>query len=110
MRQNPLASAIGKIMLASIGIDRNDTLRQLTPLTTTDRDALDTHLDQIRVTGIATEVDESRMGRSAIAALVLGENRQVAGALRVIGRTSRFAVSDSDLVDLIQKHASESRL
>ena len=99
------ASAVGKLLLA----DRRELvvapLRRLTAHTVTDPVALAEELDVVGALGTAREVDETRIGRSAVAVAVRSGGPQIAGALTAIGRTGRLAVDDPGLVDLLRTYA-----
>ncbi|RBO88324.1 IclR family transcriptional regulator [Nocardia puris] len=109
MCDHPHASAIGKILLAHRGIAR-PPLRRLTPRTITDAEVLRAELDGVRDTGIALEVDESRVGRSALAVAVHDDDHRVTGALTVVGKTGRLPATDPTLTELVLEHARSLRI
>ena len=53
----------------------------------------------------AREVDEIRVGRSAVAVPIHDAERCVVGALAAIGPTGRLSVDDADLVALLREYA-----
>ncbi|WP_016882784.1 MULTISPECIES: IclR family transcriptional regulator [unclassified Rhodococcus (in: high G+C Gram-positive bacteria)] len=100
------ASAIGKILLASRPDLVPPSLRRVTSRTITDIAALQGELDAVRHTGSAREVDEVRVGRSAVAVPVHDAQNAVAGCLAAIGKTGRLAVDDPELTDLLRSCAA----
>lgn len=101
------ASAIGKLLLAQRPELAPAALRPITPRTITGSDALTAELDAIRATGVAREVDEIRLGRSALAVPVRHRGCTV-GCLVAIGRTGRIPVHDDDLVQLLHEFAARA--
>ncbi|PTR25672.1 IclR family transcriptional regulator [Rhodococcus sp. OK519] len=104
----PHASAIGKVLLASRPdrLDRSETpLRRVTARTITDPDRLELELSLIRRGEPAREVDEIRVGRSAVAVPVHDSRRAVVGSLAAIGPTGRLSVDDVGLVNLLREYA-----
>lgn len=102
----PHASAIGKVLLASRPDLAAAPLRKVTARTITDHDALEVELSVIRRGEPAREVDEIRVGRSAVAVPVHDSRRAVVGSLAAIGPTGRLSVHDADLVNLLREYAS----
>ncbi|WP_043778813.1 IclR family transcriptional regulator [Rhodococcus sp. JVH1] len=100
------ASAIGKILLASRPDLVPPSLRRVTSRTITDIAALQGELDAVRHTGSAREVDEVRVGRSAVAVPVHDAQNAVVGCLAAIGKTGRLAVDDPELTDLLRSCAA----
>ncbi|MGC0365762.1 DNA-binding IclR family transcriptional regulator [Rhodococcus sp. 27YEA15] len=99
------ASAIGKILLSARPELLDVPLRRITARTVTDTDQLECELSLIRRGEPAREVDEVRLGRSAIAVPVLDVDRSPVGALTAIGPTGRLAVLDPDLEYLLRDYA-----
>ena len=100
------ASAIGKVLLASRPELVPPGLRRVTSSTITDFAALQAELDAVRHTGSAREVDEVRVGRSAVAVPVHDAQNAVTGCLAAIGKTGRLAVDDPELTDLLRSCAA----
>lgn len=95
------ASAIGKILLAhGTGAD-GGPLHPLTARTITDPVVLAGELHAVRVTGVAREVDEVKLGRSALAVPVWAAGR-VVGCVCAIGRTGRIDLDDAALVETLR--------
>ncbi|ORI16498.1 IclR family transcriptional regulator [Rhodococcus sp. 1168] len=105
---HPHASAIGKLLLANRpdGVSLKD-LRKFTSRTITDLADLAVELSRIRSCGIAIEVDEIKVGRSAIAVPIRDDADGVRGALAVIGRTGRLHTDDAGLIELLTASARE---
>ncbi|MBT1256355.1 transcriptional regulator, IclR family [Rhodococcus erythropolis] len=99
------ASAIGKLLLASRPELAEAPLRKVTAHTITDGDQLELELSRIRRGEPACEVDEIRVGRSAVAVPIHDAERCVVGALAAIGPTGRLSVDDVDLVALLREYA-----
>lgn len=104
---NPHASAVGKIALAFHPRPCDPaSLRRLTPRTITSPDALAVELSRIRHDDWATERDESRLGRSAVAVPVRSAAGAVCGALMALGRSAGLRVDDRELADLLRAYAA----
>jgi DNA-binding IclR family transcriptional regulator len=102
------ASALGKAMLAFLPDDaervlKADNLRSMTGETLTSPAALSLELDEVRSTGIATELDEAVLGESSIASPVFDSWGTAVGAIGVVipsqgaltGHEARAAVRES---------------
>lgn len=89
------STAAGKAFLAHLSTDRIDTfldeypLTQYTDNTITDRNELESHLEQIRETGIAFDDEEHVEGVRCVAAPILSEDRTLLGAVSVSAPTAR---------------------
>ncbi|MET0199294.1 IclR family transcriptional regulator [Rhodococcus sp. RS1C4] len=105
------ASAIGKLLLANRA-DGNSLadLRKFTSHTIVDLADLAIELSRIRATDVATERDEIKMGRSAVAVPVRDDTGGVSGCIAVIGRTGRLDPEDPELLDLLRSSASQITL
>ncbi len=57
---------------------------------------------------MAREVDEIRVGRSALAVPVRDASSSVIGCLVAIGRTGRLGVDDAGLADLLRGYAERA--
>lgn len=101
------ASAVGKLLLAQRPQLAPAALRPLTARTITEPDALAAELDSIRVSGVAREVDEIRVGRSAVAVPVR-DGSVIVGCLVAIGKTGRLGVADAGLADLLRSYADRA--
>lgn len=101
------ASAIGKLLLVQrpelIGVG---PLRRITEHTTTEPAALMAELQRVRNVDAAYEVDESRVGRTALAVPVRSGDGRLTGALTAIGRTGRLSENDAAVWDLLRSYAS----
>lgn len=104
IRSHPHASAIGKILLAYDAGAPTSPLPPLTARTVTDPGALTAELREVRQAGIAREVDEVRVGRSAVAVPVFVGGR-VVGSICAIGRTGRFDLDDPTLSAALRRCA-----
>jgi len=103
------ASAIGKLLLSQRPeLAPAGPLRPLTARTIIEPGTLAAELTEIRETGLAREVDEIRLGRSALAVPVRNAVGGVIGCLVAIGRTGRIRVNDGDLAHLLQTYAARA--
>ncbi|MGF0316784.1 IclR family transcriptional regulator [Nocardia fluminea] len=107
----PHASAIGKILMARHpGCAVEATLRKVTNFTITEPADLAAELRRVAADAVAVEVNECRLGRSAVAVPVRAADGIVAGALAAIGKTGRLPVHDRDLIDLLISAADQLTL
>ncbi|MFD6855849.1 IclR family transcriptional regulator [Rhodococcus sp. NPDC060090] len=101
------ASAIGKLLLAQrpelIGAGR---LRRVTERTKIEPSELMAELRGVQDSDAAYEVDESRIGRTALAVPVRSSDGRLTGALTATGRTGRLDVNDSAVWELLRSYAS----
>jgi DNA-binding IclR family transcriptional regulator len=100
------ASAIGKLLLShrpELGLPT--PLRQLTGRTIVEPDVLAVELGRIRESGVAHEVDEFKVGRSALAVPLRDNRMTVIGCIAAIGRTGRVRSDDEDLAELLHAYA-----
>jgi DNA-binding IclR family transcriptional regulator len=103
------ASAIGKLLLAQRPeLAGARPLRPLTTRTIVEPDTLAAELTAIRETGVAREVDEIRLGRSALAVPVRDRGGGLIGCLVAIGRTGRIRVDDGRLTELLRDYAARA--
>jgi DNA-binding IclR family transcriptional regulator len=102
------ASAVGKLLLAQRPQLAPPALQPLTASTITEPAALAAELAAIRETGVAREVDEIRVGRSALAVPVRDASSAVVGCLVAIGRTGRLGVADEALAGLLRRYAARA--
>lgn len=102
---HPHASAMGKIMLAAQPELVPDRPRALTRHTVTAGVALAAELRTVARTGVATEVDELRSGRSSVAVAVRDAAGGVVACLAALGPTGRLPVTDPDLTALLRAGA-----
>jgi DNA-binding IclR family transcriptional regulator len=104
------ASAIGKLLLVQrpelIG---DGPLRRVTERTKTEPAEVVAELRRVRDVDAASEVDECRMGRTALAVPVRSDDGRLTGALTATGRTGRLSADDSELWDLLRAYASRLR-
>lgn len=89
------ASAIGKILLstydhATLDEILRQPLRQYTPFTITDRDALERQLEEVVTTGYSVDVDELERGLSAVATGVYDDSHDLHAIVSIAGPTWRF--------------------
>ena len=91
-RRVPLhCSGNGKVFLSSGAAKLPDgPLERLTPRTVTDRELLASVLQDVRVRGFATTIDEIELGLTAVAAGIYGPEGSVIAALSVSGPTARL--------------------
>lgn len=101
------ASAIGKLLLASLAEPAVLPLRKVTAYTIIDADRLELELSRIRRGEPAREVDEIRVGRSAVAVPIHDAQRSVVGALAAIGPTGRLSTEDTELSGLLREYADK---
>ncbi|APE36298.1 IclR family transcriptional regulator [Nocardia mangyaensis] len=106
---HPHASAIGKLLMADHPELVAAPLRRVTTFTITSPVALAEELRRVSRAAVATEVNECRLGRSAIAVPVRAAGGAVVGALAAIGRTGRLAVDDRELIELLTASARRLR-
>src|SRR5438034_3882103 len=83
-------AANGKVFMAFGAVAIAASLEPFTPRTLTERAALDTDLERVRVRGYATAVDELELGLAAMAAPVRGADGAVVAALSISGPTTRL--------------------
>lgn len=89
-------TALGKAIMAHLPRERVDAivdqhgLPAATPSTTTDRDALNDELAQIREDGVAFDNEERITGLRCVAAPILSKNDRVLGAISVSGPSNRI--------------------
>ncbi|MFD1811661.1 IclR family transcriptional regulator [Rhodococcus gannanensis] len=104
------ASAIGKLLLVQrpelIG---GGPLRRVTECTKTEPADVVAELRRVRDVDAASEIDECRIGRTALAVPVRSDDGRLAGALTATGRTGRLSADDGDLWDLLRDYASRLR-
>ncbi|MET9216932.1 MULTISPECIES: IclR family transcriptional regulator [unclassified Nocardia] len=103
--RHPHASAIGKVLMAQHPELVEGPLRRVTTFTITSPAELAAELRLVDARAVATEVNECRVGRSAVAVPVRAADGTVAGALAAIGSTGRLPVHDRDLIDLLAASA-----
>jgi DNA-binding IclR family transcriptional regulator len=102
---------IGKLLLAGRPeLAASGPLRQVTPYTTATPGALAAELDRIRRTAVASEVDECRVGRSAIAVPVHTVDGSLVGAVAAIGKTGRLTVTDREVIEKLRHTADRLRM
>ncbi|MFF2086128.1 IclR family transcriptional regulator [Nocardia sp. NPDC058176] len=107
---HPHASAIGKLLVAGHPELLTPPLRRVTSYTITAPNELAAELRRVGRAAVATEVNECRLGRSAVAVAVRAPGGAVVGALAAIGRTGRLMVDDPELVELLTGTARQVRL
>lgn len=89
------ATAIGKALLAWAPDDVQDDvlaqrLRRCSPRTIVNRDVLRTQLAEVVERGVAFEYEESAVGITCVAAVVLGPGEEPVAGISVTGPISRF--------------------
>jgi DNA-binding IclR family transcriptional regulator len=101
------ASAIGRLLLSHRpGLEPRGPLRPLTGRTIVEPDALAVELGRIRESGVAHEVDEIKVGRSALAVPLRDSRTTVIGCIAAIGRTGRVNSDDEELAGLLRTYAA----
>lgn len=104
------ASAVGKLLLSQRPDLLGDgPLRRITARTTTEPDELAAELRRIRDDDAAGEVDESRVGRTALAVPIRSLDGRVTGALAALGRTGRLHIHDGSVWELLRAGAARLR-
>jgi DNA-binding IclR family transcriptional regulator len=108
------ASALGKAILAfdeeaAEGLLDGGVLRSMTGETVTDARALRKQLDQVRVTGIAEEVEEAVLGECGLAAVLSDRLGGAVGAMGLVAPTSDWPVAASVVASLRTAARSVSR-
>jgi len=108
------ASALGKAILAfdeeaAEGVLDGGALRSMTGETVTDVRALRKQLDQVRVTGIAEEVEEAVLGECGLAAVLSDRLGGAVGAIGLVAPTSDWPLSDAVVASLRTAARSVSR-
>ncbi|MGW0045522.1 IclR family transcriptional regulator [Rhodococcus sp. NPDC003348] len=104
------ASAIGKLLLVQRPeLITPGPLRRVTDCTKTEPAEVEAELRRVREADAASEVDECRIGRTALAVPVRSADGRLTGALTAIGRTGRLHESDSEIWDLLRTYASRLR-
>jgi DNA-binding IclR family transcriptional regulator len=98
------ASALGKALLAFQSDYKLDELRSMTGETITTRTALDEQLEQIRSTGIATEVEEAVLGECAAAAPVFDSSGEATGAIGLVVPSGRWPLG-AEAIDALRDTA-----
>jgi DNA-binding IclR family transcriptional regulator len=103
------ASALGKAMLAFLPDEEtrvlsSGVLRSMTGETVTSPEALKLQLDEVRITGIASEQDEAVLGESAIASPVFDSWGTAVGAIGVVVPSSG-AVAHHEARDTVRETA-----
>ncbi len=93
-------TAVGKVFLAfSTARLPDDPLEPMTELTITDRQQLQTELDDVRERRFAAAVDELELGLAAIASPVCGAGGNVIAALSISGPTTRMSAQRIDEIE-----------
>lgn len=98
------AGAIGKVLLSGMPDEQvrailgPGPLKQLTPYTLTDPDAVIAGIERVRLTGIAYNHDESIVGAGSIAVGIANHDNDLIAGLGVVFPT--HIVSDTDLATL----------
>ncbi|NMM90122.1 IclR family transcriptional regulator [Rhodococcus sp. SRB_17] len=102
LSKNVHSNALGKLLLAYDDRILDDLeLRRLTEFTIHDRDELDEQLRSVRLQGFAFEIQECRLGRSALAVPIRDHADLVAGGLCVQGSFERVTPDDRELVGFL---------
>ena len=94
-------TALGKVLLAANRSAMPEELTEYTPLTITDRDTLEAHLDEIATNGYAVDDEEHVPGVRCVAAPVFGFRKQVIGSIGISGPAGR--VTDEKLPEFKQQ-------
>ena len=116
-RSNYHSSACGKVLLAFFPEERrewvlnNIEFTKLTQFTITDRGELEQQLEDIRVKGFASEVQENELGASCIAAPIFGPFDEVVASILVAGVVHRMSPERVALIssELLERCAQISR-
>ena len=116
-RSNYHSSACGKVLLAFFPKERrewvlnNIEFTKFTEFTITDRGELERQLEDIRVKGFASEVQENELGASCIAAPIFGPFDEVVASISVAGVVHRMSPERVALIssELMERCAQLSR-
>ncbi|MFC4605707.1 IclR family transcriptional regulator [Rhodococcus kronopolitis] len=101
------ASAMGKLLLAaSPELVTPGRQRRITASTKVEPAELAAELRRVRDADAASEVDESRIGRTALAVPVRTVGGRITGCLTAIGRTGRLVASDDEIWELLRGYAA----
>jgi len=106
-------TALGKVLLASIPIERIDGilaargLPRLTPHSVTDRLTLLNELSQVRRMGYAVDHQETEEDVCCIAAPIRGYEGKVLAGLSIAGPSARMAQAEPQLIELATGAAHE---
>ena len=108
------ASALGKAILAfdeeaAEGLLDGGVLRSMTGETVTEARALGKQLDQVRLTGIAEEVEEAVLGECGLAAVLSDRLGGAVGSMGLVAPTSDWPVPASVVASLRTAARSVSR-
>ena len=98
------ASALGKALLAFQSDYKADELRSMTGETIIDSAVLADQLEQIRSSGIATEVEEAVLGECAAAAPVFDSSGEATGAIGLVVPAVRWPL-EAEAVDALRDTA-----
>ncbi|WP_028937773.1 IclR family transcriptional regulator [Pseudonocardia spinosispora] len=93
------ACALGKALVAYAHVEETLAagLRSMTGDTITQPAALLAEIDEVKRTGLATEVEEAVIGECGVAAPLVDASGMVPGALSLVVPTSRWPLADSDI-------------
>ncbi|ETD33993.1 IclR family transcriptional regulator [Williamsia sp. D3] len=108
--RNPHAHAIGKLLLAYQPQKiRSVQLRAVTSHTLVDGEALQQDLARVLATELASENEESRLGRAALAVPIRERSSHVIGGLCLQGAAHRVSPNSTELVEFLKEGARALR-
>ncbi|UED83150.1 IclR family transcriptional regulator [Streptomyces profundus] len=88
------STALGKVLAAFDPVAHNEVMESdfaaITPLTTTDPDAFDEGLTEVRARGWASDIGETWDGVASVAAPIVDRRRMPVGAVAVTGAVERI--------------------
>ncbi|NWF68337.1 MAG: IclR family transcriptional regulator [Chloroflexi bacterium] len=91
-------TALGKVLLAFVGVPSELTLTPYTPRTIGDAETLRVHLDQVRRQGFAIDDEEHVAGVRCIAAPVYNFGKKVIAAIGISGPAGRVTLDNLPLL------------
>lgn len=100
-QRNPLhATGLGKCLLLGLSPqERRDLIPEIhrfTPRTVADHTELDRHLEEVRLRGYATEIEELALGRACVAAPILDQSGTVVAGLSISGPLSAMDLQNRE--------------
>ena len=107
------SSAMGKCLLAFLDRNRlekyleNTELKPKTEKTVTDKELFLKQLSEIRIKGIAYDMEESNIGLTCVACPVFCSEKQVAGAIGISGLSFRMSGKTLEIYSALLKNACE---
>lgn len=111
-RENPHATAFGKLGLAETPrekrVDRGQTLPALTSATITDPVVLDDHLDSIAEAGIAWEYEEFCLGQTCVAVPLRSASGSLIGSVAVSAPSQQYTGQKTHIEHVLRSTAARA--